>query len=89
MPGDASLAVSDTFVFHPKFGANTVTNFDLDHDFLQFDSGMFAADTAAAVLASAHDHNGNLEIDVHAGHLTVVGVTSAQLAAHANDIIFV
>ena len=68
---------------------NTITNFDLDDDFLQFDAGMFSADTAAAVLDAAHDHNGNLVIDVHAGHLTIVGITSADLAAHTSDIIFV
>ena len=89
MDGDAAHEVSDTFVFHPKFGANTVTNFDLDQDFLQFDSGMFSADTAAAVLASAHDHKGNLDIDIHAGHLTIAGVTRADLAAHLDDILFV
>jgi hypothetical protein len=89
MVGDAAHVVNDTFVFHPKFGANEVRNFDLDHDFLQFDTGMFGADTAAAVLAAAHDHNGDTVIDVHAGHLTIDGVTKAQLAAHATDIYFV
>jgi VCBS repeat-containing protein len=89
MNGDVAHTAAETFVFHPTFGANTVTNFDLDHDFLQFDSGMFAADTAAAVLAAAHDQKGSLSIDVHAGHLTIAGITSAQLAAHASDILFV
>ena len=90
MTGDAAHAVADTFVFHPKFGANTVTNFDLDHDFLQFDKGMFAADTAAAVLFGAHDtKQGNVIIDTHAGHLEVDGVTVAQLQAHQGDFLFV
>jgi hypothetical protein len=89
MNGDAAHAVADTFVFHPKFGANTITSFDLDHDFLQFDRGMFPSDTVAAVLAAAHDQQGRLSIDVHAGHLTIVGITGADLAAHASDIIFV
>ena len=89
MNGDAAHAIDETFVFHPKFGANTVTNFDLNNDFLQFDSGMFAADTPAAVLAAAHDEKGGLGIDVHAGHLTIAGITKADLAAHVSDILFV
>jgi Bacterial cadherin-like domain/Bacterial Ig domain len=89
MNGDIASAVADTFVFHPKFGANTITHFDLNHDFLQFDSGMFSANTAAAVLAAAQDQHGDLVIDVHAGHLTLAGITSADLAAHASDIHFV
>src|SRR5205807_7159754 len=61
MAGDQAHLLSDTFVFHDKFGANTVQNFDLDHDFLQFDRGMFGADTAAAVLGAAHgDRHGNV-----------------------------
>jgi VCBS repeat-containing protein len=90
MAGDQAHLLSDTFVFHDKFGANTVQNFDLDHDFLQFDSGMFGADTAAAVLGAAHDdRHGNVVIDTHAGHLTVQGVSLAALAAHGNDFLFV
>jgi hypothetical protein len=61
----------------------------LAHDFLQFDKGMFSADTVAAVLGAANDtKQGNLDIDIHAGHLTIVGVTKADLMAHASDILF-
>jgi VCBS repeat-containing protein len=86
MVGDAA---ADTFVFHQKFGSNEVKGFDLDHDFLQFDRGMFAGDTAAAVLAAAHDQKGGVVIDAHAGHLVIDNVTLAQLQAHANDFLFV
>jgi len=90
MNADSTNPVSETFVFHPKFGANTISNFDLDHDFLQFDKGMFSADTAAAVLAAAKDTGkGDVVIDVHAGHLTIIGVNVADLAAHPGDIMFV
>ena len=90
MNGDAAQSVPETFVFHPKFGANTISNFDLAQDFLQFDKGMFSADTAAAVLAASNDtQQGNLKIDIHAGHLTIVGVAKADLLAHASDILFV
>ena len=65
-------------------------HFDLAHDFLQFDRGMFRADTAAAVLDAAHDdRHGNVVIDTHAGHLTVQDVSLAQLAAHSSDFLFV
>jgi VCBS repeat-containing protein len=84
-----ATADADTFVFHGKFGANEVSGFDIDHDFLQFDHGMFANDTAAAVLAVAQDdHKGNLIVDAKAGHLVLDGVTLAQLQAHSSDIFF-
>ena len=87
MVGDAA---ADTFVFHAKFGSNEISNLDLDHDFLQFDHGMFSTDTAAAVLAAAHDdQHGNVVIDAHAGHLVIDNVSVAQLQAHANDFLFV
>jgi len=55
MNADQTNPVSETFVFHPNFGANTISNFDLNHDFLQFDKGMFSVDPAAAVLPAAKD----------------------------------
>jgi len=90
MPGDPANLQADTFVFHDKFGANTVQHFDPAHDFLQFDRGMFAADTVAAVLDAAHDdHHGNVVIDTHAGHLTLQDVSLIDLAAHSNGFLFV
>jgi VCBS repeat-containing protein len=90
MAGDQANLEADTFVFHNKFGANTVQHFDPLHDFLQFDRGMFAADTAAAVLNASHDDgHGNVVVDTHAGHLTLQSVSVAQLAAHSNDFLFV
>jgi hypothetical protein len=87
MAGDPA---ADTFVFHSKFGSNEISNFDVNQDFLQFDRGMFSADTAAAVLAAAaEDHKGNVLIDTHAGHLVVDGVTIAQLQAHSDLFSFV
>jgi VCBS repeat-containing protein len=90
MAGDPANLLADTFVFHDKFGANTVQNFDPAHDFLQFDRGMFSADTAAAVLDASHDdHHGNVVVDTHAGHLTLQGVSLTQLASHSSDFLFV
>jgi Bacterial cadherin-like domain/Bacterial Ig domain len=93
MAGDATTTPT-TFVFHSNGGStysNSVNNFDLNHDFLQFDKGMFSANTAAAVLAAAtDDHKGDTVIFDQAGdHLTLIGVTKADLTAHQNDILFV
>src|SRR5262249_20389463 len=65
MAGDATTTPT-TFVFQSNGGSpysNSVNNFDLNHDFLQFDKGMFSANTAAAVLAAAtDDHKGGTVI---------------------------
>jgi hypothetical protein len=83
-------AQSDTFVFHSQFGANTIDHFDPLKDFLQFDRGMFAADTSSAVLAASHDDgHGNVIIDTHAGRIEIQDVSLAQLAAHGSDFVFV
>jgi VCBS repeat-containing protein len=90
MGDDSADKVSDTFVFHPKFGANTVSDFDIVHDFLQFDKSMFAADTATAVLnAASDDGHGNVVITAHAGHLKVLDTSVAVLAGHPDDFRFV
>lgn len=91
MDGELPGAGADTFVFHSGFGSNSVKNFDLTEDFLQFDHGMFAADTAAAVLAAAtDDHKGNTVISDLAGdRLILTGVTTTDLAAHQSALLFV
>ena len=90
MGDDPTHVVSDTMVFHPKFGANTVSDFDIAHDFLQFDKGMFGADTATAVLNAAHDDgHGNVVITVQAGNLKVLDTSVAALAGHPDDFRFV
>ena len=69
--------------------ANTVHNFDVGTDILQFDSGMFTEDNAAAVLAAAHDtKKGDVIIETHAGDVQIVGVTLAHLTAQG-DFVFV
>src|SRR5262249_16753155 len=92
MAGDSAQALADTFVFHNNFGSNSVTGFDLKHDFLQFDEGMFSAgNTAAAVLAAAADdnHGNTIIVDAAGDRLIVMGVTTADLSAHTSDIFFV
>jgi Bacterial cadherin-like domain len=91
MDGDLAGEVADTFIFHSGFASNSVDHFDLTQDFLQFDKGMFSADTAAAVLAAATDDNhGNTVIsDLTHHRLVLIGVTTAELTAHQSDILFV
>jgi VCBS repeat-containing protein len=79
---------SDVFVFHSGMGANTVTGFDPDEDILQFDSGMFASDSLAGVLASAHETRfGDVVIDVNAGQIRLMGVTLIEL--QSADAVFI
>jgi serralysin len=90
MRADAAQTLSETFVFHPALGTNTISNFDVEQDFLQFDKGMFSSDTAAAVLEAARDtKKGDVVVDVHAGNLTIVGVTVSDLLAHQDNFLFV
>ena len=78
-------AGNDTFVFNPHFGRDTVSNFDLNHDVLNFDPTLFA--NVANVLSHTHDVNGNAVITFDsADTVTLLGITTAQLSAHQNDI---
>jgi hypothetical protein len=89
MDGELPGAGADTFVFHSGFGSNSVDHFQPTQDFLQFDKGMFSADTAAAVVAAAtDDHKGNTVIfDLAGDRVILMGVTKTELTA--TDILFV
>ena len=85
----ASSPAPDIFAFHSS-SINTVLSFDATHDFLQFDKGIFSADTAAAVLAAAQDTVVGADIATGPGlQVLLVGVSKADLAAHPSDIVFV
>jgi hypothetical protein len=76
---------NDTFIFNPGFGKDTVSKFDLNHDVLAFDHTLFAS--VANVLSHAQDINGNAVITFDGGDtVTLVGIKTAQLLAHQNDI---
>ena len=65
------------------FGANTITDFNVHTDAIQFDASLFA--NAAAILASTTDSAGGAVITDAAGDtLTLAGVTTASLAAHSS-----
>jgi hypothetical protein len=75
---------SDTFVFHPNFGQDTITNFDLANDAIRFDSSIFQS--VSAIAAHTYDSPvGAIIIDGQGDSVTLVGVTAAQFAAHQTD----
>jgi fibronectin-binding autotransporter adhesin len=77
---------NDTFVFNANFGSATIGDFDLNHDTLKFDSGVFA--TAEAFFAAAQASPSGLDTvitDAHHDKLTLTGITVADLKAHPND----
>jgi Ca2+-binding RTX toxin-like protein len=82
---------ADTFMFKPGFGNDTITGFQatgLGHDFLEFDSGIFA-DTAALFAHSANTADGVLVTTDAADTLLIKNASLAQLQAHPEDFHFV
>lgn len=78
----------DTFLFRPNFGANTITDFDIVKDTLQFDRSTFS--NAADLL----NHTTNTAVgavinDGHGDTVMLAGITLAQLQAHQGDFHFV
>jgi VCBS repeat-containing protein len=74
----------DTFLFRPDFGANTITDFDVNNDTVQIAksvfhnlSDLFAHTSNSAAGAVINDGEGNT--------ITFTGVTVAQLHAHQSD----
>jgi Ca2+-binding RTX toxin-like protein len=77
---------SDTFVFNPGFGKNTITDF-ASQDVIAFDDTLFTHATAAQVLSQTHDSKAGAVIVVDAHDtVTLTGVSVAQL--HASDFAF-
>ena len=69
---------NDTFVFNANFGQDVVTDFDLNHDVLALSHTLFTHDTAAGAVITVDAHD----------TLTLLGVTTAQLASHPSDFHF-
>ena len=80
---------SDTFVFNPSFGKDTVADFNVSKDVIAFDHVLFSNATTAQVLSQTHDSKAGAVIVVDASDtVTLVGVTLAQLQAHQGDFHF-
>jgi len=77
---------NDTFVFNSNFGSATIGDFNLNHDTIKFDHGVF--DSVEALFAAAQPSNsGHDTVITDANHdkLVLTGVTVADLKAHPND----
>jgi Ca2+-binding RTX toxin-like protein len=74
----------DTFLFRPNFGANIVTDFNVNNDTIQLDKSIFAS--VSDVLAhTSNSTQGAVVSDAPGDTLTLTGVTLAQLQAHQGD----
>jgi Ca2+-binding RTX toxin-like protein len=71
----------DTFLFRPGFGANTITDFNVKKDSIQFNASLFI--NACAIFDHTTDTAAGAMITDAAGDtLTLTGVTAGNLAAH-------
>jgi hypothetical protein len=71
-------------VFRPNFGTNTITDFNIINDVLQFDRSIFSS------IGDLLNHTTNTSIgavisDGHGDTVTLSGVTLAQLQAHQSE----
>jgi VCBS repeat-containing protein len=77
---------NDTFVFNAGFGSATIGDFNVDKNTIDISHTLFAS--VSAILASAQSINsGHDTVLTDAAHdtITLVGVTVAQVQAHAGD----
>jgi hypothetical protein len=89
-PGDTLIGGNspDIFLFRPGFGANSVTDFDLNNDSIQIDKSLFAS--VADLLDHTSDTGAGAVINDGAGDtITLAGVTLAQLQTHQGDFYLV
>ncbi|MGY4329402.1 VCBS repeat-containing protein [Bradyrhizobium sp. LB7.2] len=76
----------DQFVFRPDFGANTILDFDVTNDRLQFDNSVFES------VRSILDHTTNTAVgalisDGHEDSILLLGLSKSQLVAHSSDLL--
>ena len=71
----------DTFLFRPDFGANTIKDFNVHQDVIQFDKSLFT-DVNDILSHTTDTANGALIADAHGDTVTLHGVTLAQLSTH-------
>ena len=77
---------ADQFVFRADFGPNTILDFNVKNDRLQFD------DTTFGSIKNILDHTTNTALgalisDGHGDSVLLVGVNKAQLLAHSSDLL--
>ena len=74
----------DTYLFRPNFGTNTITDFNVHKDTIQFDKSIFSSVGAIAGFTS-DSSAGAVITDGHGDSITLTGVSAAQLDAHPDD----
>jgi Ca2+-binding RTX toxin-like protein len=74
----------DSFVFRPDFGANTITDFNVKTNTIQFDKSLFAS-VSDILMHTTNSAHGAVISDGHGDTVTLAGVTLAQLQAHQSD----
>jgi len=76
---------SDIFLFRPKFGTETITDFNVQQDSIQFDKSLFSS--ANDILNHSTNINDGVVIaDAFGDKLTLVGVTTGLLHLHKGDL---
>jgi hypothetical protein len=74
----------DNFLFRPNFGANVITDFNVNNSAIQFDRSILSS--ASDILAHTVNSVGGVVVSDGHGHTdTLSGVTLAQLQAHQSD----
>jgi hypothetical protein len=83
------MGVGD-FVFHPGFGKDVISGFDVTRDGLWFNHDLFPARAEASqIIDRTVGIRGHGSIIVDASNrLTLMGVTTADLRAHLDDFHF-
>ncbi|MGY3370247.1 Ca2+-binding RTX toxin-like protein [Bradyrhizobium sp. GM2.4] len=76
----------DQFVFRTDFRANTILDFDVRNDHLQFDNSVFES------VKSIIDHTTNTPLgalisDGDGDSVLLLGVNKSQLLAHSSDLL--
>jgi VCBS repeat-containing protein len=86
-PGDTLTGDNggpDTYLFRPGFGANTITDFDVNIDAIQIDKSIFGS--VANLLSHTSDTAAGAVIDDGKGDtITLNGIKLDQLKAHTGD----
>ena len=76
----------DQFVFRPESGANTILDFDVKNDHLQFDDSIF--NSVKSILAHTTNTTlGALISDGHGDSVLLLGVNKSALMTHSNDLL--
>jgi hypothetical protein len=76
---------TDVFAFAPGFGDDTIRDFEVGRDKLEFDDAVFA--NFSDLVSSAWEQDGGVMIDAGDGSLFLAGLRLKEL--HADDVLFI